>query len=145
MNPIHQSDSNHVFYLFGSLAEAAYNADDDTIKVTLPIKTTMEALPPDDFFCRWGTAFIDPDFPEYGTIGERLYRTRTISKVLQKDYYGKPTKFSILAEWQEQNQYCVRIGPHYETYRFAQDGKVTRSCHQDWETVAFNEPQSTSP
>jgi len=150
MQPM-SSTSRFLFYIFGFLAEAEYIAANSTVSFRLPQWQEDNQAAIADFIQQFGSCMIDPDYPESGTIGERLARIHAISQDLHDLYttgddHHRPA-FQILAEWQENNSRHVRIqddfGGSY-TYRFAQDGRVSRSYKQDWELVADVAPMAAA-
>lgn len=136
------SSSRFLFHIFGHLAEAEYIAASATVAFRLPQWQEDNQADITDFIQHFGSCAIDPDYPDGGTIGERLSRIHAISQDLHDLYtmendHHRPA-FQILAEWQENNSHHIRIqdafGGAY-TYRFCQDGRVSRSYKQDWELV----------
>ncbi len=141
MQPL-PSNSRFPFYIFGHLAEAEYIAANATVAFRLPQWQEDTQATIADFIEQFGPCLIHPDHPESGTIGERLSRIHAISQDLHDLYtmgddHLRPD-FTVLAEWQENNSCHVRIqdafGGSY-TYRFSQEGRVSRSYKQDWELV----------
>lgn len=149
----YNSNSRFPFYLFGQLAEAEYIAADNTISFRLPQwrETSQAPYNAADFIRLFGPCMLHPDFPEQGTIGEKLSRIHVISQDLHDLYtmgadHLRPD-FTVLAEWQENNSHHIRVqdafGGSY-TYRFSQDGRVSRSFKHDWELVAKLEPATAN-
>lgn len=142
MTPL-SSTSRFPFYVFGFLAEAEYLPQSDTVSFRLPQWREDSETSASDFIQQFGPCLTDCDSPELGTIGERIFRIRIISQDLHDLYtmgddHFRPA-FSILAEWRESSFYCVRIQDDFGssfTFRFAENGKITRSAHEDFVTVA---------
>lgn len=145
------SSSRFPFYIFGFLSEAEYIAASATVSYRLPQWKEDNQTGITDFIQQFGLCMIDPDYPETGTIGERLLRIHAISQDLHDLYttgddHHRPA-FQILAEWQENNSRYIRIQDAFSssyTYRFAQDGRVSRSYKQDWELVADFAPMAAA-
>lgn len=142
MQPL-SSTSRFPFYIFGFLAEAEYLPQNATVAFRLPQWQEDNQTAIADFIQHFGACMIDPDYPESGTIGERLSRIHAISNDLHDLYtmgddHQRPA-FQMLAEWNENNSRHVRIQDAFGgsfTYRFDQDGRVSRSYKQEWELVA---------
>lgn len=137
------STSRFPFYFFGLLAEVEYLPQNNAVSYRLPQWSDDSQIDAADFIQQFGSCLIDCDFPEIGTIGERIFRIHIISQDLHDLYtmgddHFRPA-FRILAEWRENNFYCVRVQDDFGgsfTFRFAENGKITRSSHEDFVTVA---------
>ena len=148
---LYNSNSRFPFYLFGYVAEVEYLPQHKVVSFRLPLKKVDESIELDDFLFQFGPCLLDCDSPENGTIGERLSLIHAISQDLHDLYtmeadHLRPD-FTVLAEWQENNSHHIRIqdafGGSY-TYRFCQDGRVSRSFKHDWELVAKLEPATAN-
>lgn len=130
-----KSTDTLLFYAFGQPAFVSIDSiNPDYVQFTLAGRE--ETMPYADFLHQWGAAPYDN---EGRTIAMVIHPLHFILSNLRQLHYGEHCNVEIVARWQERNAAHYRVHDSFggcHTYRFEQDGKVSRSEHESFEFVA---------
>ena len=132
-----------LFHAFGQSAFVSIDSiNPDFVHFTIASRT--ETMPYADFLHQWGAAPYDN---EGRTIAMVIHPLHFILSNLRQLHYGEHCNVEIVARWQERNATHYRVHDSFggcHTYRFEQDGTVSRSEHESFEFVARLEPQASA-